>query len=351
MDRLGKALQIGAQIANILALFPGAYCAYGTYTLLHSGVPQSSVSQPGAAMTHVVNPTFLIVSFIFFLLCFSSSAVLNLINTFRKPKVEKALEANLNQREKTKLIIHRAIYGAGAQGELDITESLRNAPRDALVIPVDNTLAAVDPALGVRKHLDVQYSYGDGVVYFVSRRESTPGDIVRLVLPEDSEAKKVDKLTAEVRQLKEKNEAATAAVPKLPDASKSIILTHYSHIDQMTPAKYDYSETATYKTKVRFHIRNSFDQPIEVWSPLWESEEILAQAPLCAKFAWKDKDGKPIEVQYITLTPYEEAKGWIGLLQPPSGDGLEFRLAHRTTGYLIFPLKVIGKMRYARLKL
>ena len=58
---------------------------------------------------------------------------------------------------------------------------------------MDNRLVTVDPALGVRKHLDVQYSYGDGVVHYVSGKESTPEDIVCLVLPESSEVKKSKK--------------------------------------------------------------------------------------------------------------------------------------------------------------
>jgi hypothetical protein len=97
-----------------------------------------------------------------------------------------------------KLFIHRAFYGFGPSN-LDITDKLRAAPRDALVIPVDNNLVPYDPIFGVRKQLVVNYSYGDGVVHSVSRRESMQGDMVRLVLPEDSE---IAKLKSEIEQLK-----------------------------------------------------------------------------------------------------------------------------------------------------
>jgi hypothetical protein len=87
MNRVNKGSQIAAQIANILALVPGGYCAYGTYVLLHGGAPQPSASPPAAAGTHGVNPTVLLVSFVLFLLCFSLAAVLNLLIALRKPKV------------------------------------------------------------------------------------------------------------------------------------------------------------------------------------------------------------------------------------------------------------------------
>jgi len=92
-----------------------------------------------------------------------------------------------------KLVIHRAVYGIGPQADVDITESLRKAARDALVIPVDNNLVPRDPAIGVRKRLVVEYSYGDGIVCCASRMESMQGDIARLVLPEDSELPKLQK--------------------------------------------------------------------------------------------------------------------------------------------------------------
>ena len=96
------------------------------------------------------------------------------------------------------LVIHRAFYGFGPNS-VDVTDKLRTAVRDALVIPVDNNLVSRDPIVGVRKLLVVDYSYGDGVVRSVSRMESMQNDIVRLVLPEDSE---LAKLTAEVARLK-----------------------------------------------------------------------------------------------------------------------------------------------------
>lgn len=97
------------------------------------------------------------------------------------------IKPKTKEQEAGRLVIHRAIYGAGPQAEISIGDKLRSATRDALVIAVDNNLVPYDPAPNVRKHLDLDYSYGSDTVVHVSRRESAPGDIVRLVVPEDSE--------------------------------------------------------------------------------------------------------------------------------------------------------------------
>jgi hypothetical protein len=90
-----------------------------------------------------------------------------------------------------KLKIHRAVYGAGGHTNVDITDKLQKAHRDALFVPVDNNLVSKDPCPGVRKWLSVEYSYGDGVVLFAKRPESMPGDIVKLVLPEYKDEREV----------------------------------------------------------------------------------------------------------------------------------------------------------------
>jgi hypothetical protein len=111
-----------------------------------------------------------------------------------------------------KLVIHRAVYGAGLETDTDITETLRNTVQDGLVIPVDNDLVPRDLAKGTRKRLEIQYSYGNGAVCYAYRLESTQGDIVRLVLPEDSE---VVKLTSKVAHLSKELEVAKATNEQL----------------------------------------------------------------------------------------------------------------------------------------
>jgi hypothetical protein len=103
-----------------------------------------------------------------------------------------------------KLVIHRAVYGAGPRDELLATDKLQNAARDALVINVDSTLGNLlprDPAVGVRKRLDVDYSYGSDTVIHTSRLEAPAGETVRFLLPEDSKVQKVQRLTDEIGRM------------------------------------------------------------------------------------------------------------------------------------------------------
>lgn len=142
----------------------------------------------------------------------------------------------LRQQPKTKLVIHRAVYGAGPETDTDVAETLRNTVQDGLVIPVDNDLVPRDLAKGTRKRLEVQYSYGNGAVCYAYRLESTQGDFVRLVLPEDSE---LEKRAAEVTRLAEaleqsrleldrhKAEAAAARESRLPTQRPHIVPIRY----------------------------------------------------------------------------------------------------------------------------
>lgn len=81
-----------------------------------------------------------------------------------------------------KLTIHSAVYGTGPVNDLDVTEQLESAIREALVIPVDNNFLGCDPAPNQVKRLFVEYSYGNRVRLTVAAPEHS-----RLVLPEDSQ--------------------------------------------------------------------------------------------------------------------------------------------------------------------
>jgi hypothetical protein len=101
---------------------------------------------------------------------------------------------SVTQKEAPKLVIHRAVYGAGPLAELDITKRLSDSARDGLVIPVNNNfLVPTDPAPNIRKRLDVDYSFGSDTVFRVSRMEPPTGEIASLVLPEDTEIARLRK--------------------------------------------------------------------------------------------------------------------------------------------------------------
>jgi hypothetical protein len=92
-----------------------------------------------------------------------------------------------------KLTIHRAVYGGGPLAEILVTDKLQNAVREALIVSVDSTLGGLvdDPARNVQKCLEVEYSFGSDRKLVASRMEASPGEITRLVLPEDTEIKKL----------------------------------------------------------------------------------------------------------------------------------------------------------------
>jgi len=79
---------------------------------------------------------------------------------------------------------------------VSITKELQGAVRDALVITVNDKLGgllAEDPAFGVGKRLDVDYSYR-GARFQVFRYERPSGEVMRLVLPEDTEVKRLGRV-------------------------------------------------------------------------------------------------------------------------------------------------------------
>lgn len=98
---------------------------------------------------------------------------------------------------KSKLVIHRAVYAAGLATEVSVTNLLQDAVREGLTITVDPTLRGLlptDPASGVRKRLDLEYSYGSETRFSVSRLERPSGEPpMRLVLPEDTEIARLER--------------------------------------------------------------------------------------------------------------------------------------------------------------
>lgn len=97
------------------------------------------------------------------------------------------------------LVIHSAVYGTGSDADLDVTNTLRQAERDALVIDVENkTFGSDDPAYGIPKQLTVEYSYGNHV-----RKTIVWPEHSRLILPEDPE---VERLREKIERLSKENE-------------------------------------------------------------------------------------------------------------------------------------------------
>jgi hypothetical protein len=121
-----------------------------------------------------------------------------------------------------KLVIRRADYAVGLATEVSVKDQLQNLVREGIVITVDPTLGNLlpsDPASGICKHLYVDYSYGSDTVYHVARTERPAGEIMRLVLPEDTEVKR---LTTECERLKQQHNLATTTSDKTQQENREL---------------------------------------------------------------------------------------------------------------------------------
>lgn len=110
-----------------------------------------------------------------------------------------------------------------------------------------------------------------------------------------------------------------------------------------------------YRNKVYFILTNG-GKEAEIWTPLWESVEVVEQSPLAALLFREGSKGYMADdweapdqgSGCLKIRPGQSVKGWIGLL-PPHGEGLEVRINKGKTGALLFPLKVEGKLTFERI--
>jgi hypothetical protein len=180
--------------------------------------------------SHRTNLTLRIAPIIVFV---SGILALVLVSVFVQRTNPKDSSSVVNQTQDLKLVIHRAVYAAGLPTEVSVTDKLQSLVRDGIAVTLDSTLGGLlphDSAFGVCKRLDVDYSYGSDTRFPVSRWERPAGEITRLVLPEDTEVKR---LTSEVQRL-------TPPAPKIVKLSDRVEL----------------SDNTAYPLKLRMHLRN-----------------------------------------------------------------------------------------------
>ena len=166
-----------------------------------------------------------------------------------------------------KLMIHRAVYAAGLPTEVLVTDKLNNLVRDCIAITVDSTLGGIlpsDPASGVCKRLDVEYSYGSDTRFPVSRWERPAGEIMRLVLPEDTEVKRLD---SEVTNLKQRPISASTETIRKPDSSWVRFITAYPEI---VPPPEPGKEPVKKPQKIRCEFLNCMDFSYKVKVVSWD---------------------------------------------------------------------------------
>lgn len=191
-----------------------------------------------------------------------------------------------------KLVIHRAVYAAGLPTEVSVTDKLQNMVRDGIAITVDGTLGGLlphDPAFGVCKRLDMDYSYGSDTRFRVSRWERPPGEIMRLVLPEDTEVKR---LVSEAQRL-------TPATPKIVRLSDRV--------------EYD-GTAAAYPLKLRIHLRNDSTVSVDIQLQEYRPELVTLMGfptevlQIRLRDSWYPKDHG---AGRIALYPGQQFEAWI----------------------------------------
>lgn len=292
-----KVLERGAQLANIAALFPAAYCAYGTYVLLHSSSLPAQTTTGNSAGTPLFNPVGLYISFGVFVLLAAIGGVLNLISRRNAVVTENKPEP--------KLKIIRALYGVPGR-DVDITQKLRSEVRDALFVFVDNNLVPYDPVVGVRKRLMVEYSYGNGIVECAVRPESTPWEAVSLTIPEDSQTKSLQLALTQKHTETEKPQTAKDAKKYLRDRTFAMADELNDFLNKHGPRPDEYQ--IPIKDKAEFtRIYNNTVQP---WDDKFQADY------------WKNYHNRVVELRHDLA------------IQSVTSEALDKRLNEAQTGSL-----------------
>jgi hypothetical protein len=111
-----------------------------------------------------------------------------------------------------------------------------------------------------------------------------------------------------------------------------------------------------YTDRVSVILTNDWDTDLEVWSPVWESEEVAVKLPLgnCLEQAgfqgWQEDDWSAGSFPCLTVAPARAFRVSLDL-RTVSGDGITIRLRERKTGCLLFPIKIGGRLHYEKVKI
>lgn len=201
-----------AYIANIAAVVPAFYCAWGTYVLLHPS-PAASAAAQVSAQTAPAGVSRLLIALAISACAVIFAAIVNGIIFLRRRRASGA---------SAKLIIHSADYAPidDSPKSYDVTECLRKMiAGDALVLDVENhnfvaagvNFVPCDPRSGIFKRLRVSYSYDGEASVTTERKEHE-----RLVLPEDS---RIASLAQESEIVKSAARSANEALKLMQETS------------------------------------------------------------------------------------------------------------------------------------
>jgi len=233
----------------------------------------------------------------------------------------------------------------------DVSRAIRDMTRNAFVIYVNQDAfrdCGPDPAPGFeRKYVDVTYAYRGWPSATVRRYQNE-----WLVLPEDS------KLIGERDKARQERDEAFRKIEELKTAVKAreypwaMFTIQDVYIEPQPTAPDD-----MYRTKLLAVLTNATGKTLEAWSPTWESQDVQPQYPLRSVLQLEDRGGGGWqkqcwgdEQQCLSVLAGETFKCWIGLM-PPVGEGFVRRIDQKTTGELIFQVKMESKLYEVKVSL
>jgi hypothetical protein len=207
-----------------------------------------------------------------------------------------------------KLVIHSAYYGTGDATDVSVTDRLNAATRDALVIPVNNSLVSgePDPAPNQYKRLKITYSYGS-----MGATVSTP-EHSWTVLPEDP---RIQRLTAELET--EKNKPRTNWREKFANPQWEIIRDRKFENETVSVDGKSFTRCSFKNVKLLFHGTAPFEfQPGTEFDKgsimfgtddpavaLYDSIQTKIATIPGAKLALKDAKGHDIPLARVRVEP------------------------------------------------
>jgi len=111
-----------------------------------------------------------------------------------------------------------------------------------------------------------------------------------------------------------------------------------------------------YTDRVSVILTSHWDTEYDVWSPTWKSKEVYVKLPLgnCLEhegpLGWQNDDWRVEPSSCLTIKTNSAFRVSLDL-RTPSVKGIAIRLRNRSTGCLLFPIKIAGELRVEKIEI
>lgn len=183
-----------AQIANIVALLPAAYCAYGTYIVLHTpNLPAPVPSQSLVEVAGTVTIRGIVISLVIFLSCVAIGAIINIIANAqsRRERIGPLSRQGKFAGGQAALLCHFAArargFGQHAREHLASLEQFRGSIIHPLNINHPKNFGAENALALVDELRDFKLLYRDHLSYLKSEVPGFSSSVTSHGFPSDRE--------------------------------------------------------------------------------------------------------------------------------------------------------------------